>query len=325
VAINYSGKGGKIMSKLVVLAIGGNSLIKDSSHISVKDQYQSVVETSRHLVEMLKMGHHLVITHGNGPQVGFILRRSELSSHELHMVPLDSCGADTQGAIGYNIQMAMNNEMRKAGISNTVATVVTQVLVDKDDPAFTNPSKPIGSFMDKEKAEKHQQENNWSVVEDAGRGYRRVVASPMPKEIIEYDAIKTLVDQNMVVVCVGGGGIPVIRDEGGNLVGAEAVIDKDNASSLLARQLHADLFVISTAVEKVYINFGKPDQKALDKITVAEAKQYIEEGHFAAGSMLPKIKAMIEFIEATGKEGLITDPEHLAEALAGETGTMIVP
>lgn len=313
------------MSKLVVLAIGGNSLIKDPRHTTVRDQYQSVVETCKHLVKMLKMGHRLVITHGNGPQVGFILRRTELASSELHRVPLDSCGADTQGAIGYNIQMAMQNELRKEGLSKTVATIVTQVLVDKEDPAFKNPSKPIGSFMDREKAEQHQREDSWAVVEDAGRGYRRVVASPMPKDIIEFDAIKALIDQNMVAVAVGGGGIPVIRDEEGNLVGVEAVIDKDNASSLLARQLHADLFIISTAVEKVYINFGKPDQKALDHMTVAEAKQYIEAGHFAPGSMLPKIKAMITFIEATGKEGLITDPDHLAEALEGKTGTKMVP
>jgi carbamate kinase len=313
------------MSKLLVLAIGGNSLIKDPSHVTVHDQYLSVVETCKHLVQMLKMGYRLVITHGNGPQVGFVLRRSELSSHELHLVPLDSCGADTQGAIGYNIQMAMQNEMRKEGITNTVATIVTQVLVDKGDPAFQKPTKPIGSFMNKEKAEKHHHENNWSVIEDAGRGYRRVVPSPIPKEIIEFDAIKALVEQNMIVVAVGGGGIPVIRDNEGNLEGVEAVIDKDSASNLLARQLNADLFIISTTVEKVFLNYGKPDQKALDQMTVAEAKAYIENGHFAPGSMLPKIKALIEFIEATGNKGLITNPEHLVPALEGKTGTMVVP
>ncbi len=313
------------MSKLVVLAIGGNSLIENPKDVSVKGQYQSVVTTSRHLVQMLKMGHRLVVTHGNGPQVGFILRRTEIASKELHMVPLDSCGADTQGAIGYHIQMAMNNEMRKEGLTGAVATVITQTLVDKNDEAFKNPRKPIGSFMDKDTAAKHEQEDNWSIVEDAGRGYRRVVASPMPQEIVEFDAIKTLVDQKMVVVCAGGGGIPVIRDDEGNLQGADAVIDKDNASSLLACQLNADLFVISTAVEKVFINFGKPTEQALDKMTVAEARQYIEEGHFAPGSMLPKIQAMLAFVETTGKEGLITNPAHLAEALEGKTGTMMVP
>ncbi len=313
------------MSKLVVLAIGGNSLIENPKDVSVKGQYQSVVTTSRHLVKMLKMGHRLVVTHGNGPQVGFILRRTEIASKELHMVPLDSCGADTQGAIGYHIQMAMNNEMRKEGLTGAVATVITQTLVDKNDEAFKNPRKPIGSFMDKDTAAKHEQEDNWSIVEDAGRGYRRVVASPMPQEIVEFDAIKTLVDQKMVVVCAGGGGIPVIRDDEGNLQGADAVIDKDNASSLLACQLNADLFVISTAVEKVFINFGKPTEQALDKMTVAEARQYIEEGHFAPGSMLPKIQAMLAFVETTGKEGLITNPAHLAEALEGKTGTMMVP
>ncbi len=313
------------MSKLVVVAIGGNSLIKDSRHASVQDQYQSVVETNTHLVKMLQMGCRVVITHGNGPQVGFILRRSELASSELHMVPLDSCGADTQGAIGYNIQMAMQNEMRKQGMSGTVATIVTQVLVDRNDPAFERPGKPIGSFMDKNTAEKYQQENNWDVIEDAGRGYRRVVASPLPKEIIEFDAIKALVEQEMVVVAGGGGGIPVVRDGNGDLEGVEAVIDKDNASSLLARKLNADLFIISTAVDKVCLNFGTPDQKTLDRITVAEAKTYIEAGHFAPGSMLPKISAMIEFIEATGHEGLITDPQNMALALEGKTGTRVVP
>jgi carbamate kinase len=202
---------------------------------------------------------------------------------------------------------------------------VTQVLVDKDDPAFKNPTKPIGSFMNKEKAEKHHRENNWSVIEDAGRGYRRVVPSPIPEKIIEFDAIKALVEQQMIVVAVGGGGIPVIHDDEGDLVGVEAVIDKDNASSLLARQLNADLFVISTAVEKVFLNYGKPDQKGLDQMTVAEAKAYIKNGHFAPGSMLPKIKALIEFIEATENEGLITNPEHLVPALEGKTGTKIVP
>ncbi len=312
------------MSKLVVVAIGGNSLIKDSQHASVRDQYQSVVETGKHLVKMLQMGYRLVITHGNGPQVGFILRRSELASSELHMVPLDSCGADTQGAIGYHIQMAMQNELRKQGMRGTVVSVVTQVLVDRDDPAFDHPAKPIGSFMDRETAEKYQREKNWDVLEDAGRGYRRVVASPRPQKIIEFDAIKALVEQDMVVVAAGGGGIPVVRDEHGDLAGVEAVIDKDTASSLLARKLKADLFIISTAVDKVCLNFGTPDQKTLDRMTAAEAKAYIEAGHFAPGSMLPKIQAMIEFIEATGHEGLITNPQHLALALEGKTGTRVV-
>ncbi len=313
------------MSKLIVLAIGGNSLISDPRHVTVRHQYQSVLETAKHLASMLKMGHRLVVTHGNGPQVGYILRRSEIASKELHAVPLDSCVADTQGAIGYHIQMALQNELRRQGMSANAATVVTQVLVAKDDAAFENPAKPIGSFMECEQAEKRRQEDQWNVVEDAGRGYRRVVASPKPQEIIEFAAIKALVDQNMVVITVGGGGIPVVRDEAGDLSGVEAVIDKDGASSLLARKLQADLLIVSTAVEKVCLNFGKPDEKALDIMNLEEARTYIQEGHFAPGSMLPKINALIEFIEATGKEGLVTNPENLAKALEGTTGTRVVP
>jgi carbamate kinase len=312
-------------SKLIVLAVGGNSLILDEKHQTVHDQYLSALETCKHVAPLLKEGHRLVITHGNGPQVGFILRRSEIASKELHMVPLDSCGADTQGAIGYNIQQAMWNIMRDWPKKVPVATVVTQVLVDRNDPAFQKPSKPIGTFMDKETAEDRKAKEGWNIVEDAGRGYRRVVASPLPKEVIELGAIQKLLDSGFVVVAVGGGGIPVVINEKNELVGTDAVIDKDFASSLLANNIKADLLIISTAVEKVYINFKKPDQKALDKITVAEAKKYIEEGHFAPGSMLPKIKAVVQYIEKGGQEGLITDPPNLARALRGETGTRIVP
>ena len=313
------------MSQLVVLAIGGNSLIKDPSHMTVKDQYQSVVETCQHVVKLLAMGCRLVITHGNGPQVGFILRRSELARGELHIVPLDSCGADTQGAIGYHIQMALHNAMRQQGLQGSVAAIVTQVLVDQADPAFQHPSKPIGSFMEQAQAERHRREDGWEIMEDAGRGYRRVVASPQPQEIIEFDAIKTLLDHEMIVVAVGGGGIPVIRDASGNLVGVEAVIDKDCASSLLARKLKADLLVISTGVKQVCLNFGTPQQQSVARMTVSEARSYLRDGHFAPGSMLPKIQALIEFVAATGNEGLITNPENLVAAVAGQTGTRIVP
>lgn len=312
-------------SKLIVLAVGGNSLILDDKHQTVRDQYLSALETCKHVAPLLQQGHRLVITHGNGPQVGFILRRSELASGELHMVPLDSCGADTQGAIGYNIQQAMWNIMRDWPKKMPVATVVTQVLVDRKDPAFQKPSKPIGTFMDKATADERKAKEGWNIVEDAGRGYRRVVASPIPKEVIELGAIQKLIDSGFVVVAVGGGGIPVVINDQGELVGTDAVIDKDFASGLLAHNIKADLLIISTAVEKVYINFKKPDQKAIDKMTVAEAKQYIEQGHFAAGSMLPKIKAVVQYIESGGQEGLITDPPNLARALRGETGTRIVP
>ncbi len=312
------------MSKTAVIAVGGNSLVLDNKHQSVADQYAAVAKTAKRIAGMIEKGYNVVITHGNGPQVGFILLRSELARNKVHTVPLDSCGADTQGAIGYNFQMALGNEFKRRGIKKTVATIVTQVVVDKDDPAFKNPTKPIGPFYTKEEALEHQRVDSWDVMEDSGRGWRRVVASPMPKEIVEFDAIKKLVDSGVVVIAVGGGGIPVIRDENGELRGAAAVIDKDHASAMLAGKLKAELFIISTSVEKVYINFCRPNQQAIDKMTVAEARDYIKEGHFKAGSMLPKIEAAIKFLESGGKEALITDPFHLEEALEGKTGTRIV-
>ena len=310
--------------KTVVIAIGGNSLIKDEKHMSVADQYAAVCETAQHIANLIERGFRVVITHGNGPQVGFILLRSEHSRGLLHEVPLDSIGADTQGAIGYQIQQAMGNELRKRNVKKSVATVITQSLVDRNDPAFQKPTKPIGQFYKKQDAEDRMRVEEWTMVEDAGRGWRRVVASPKPVRIIEADAIRRLVEDGFIVVAVGGGGIPVVQDEQGNLQGSAAVIDKDLASAVLAKEIAADLLIISTAVEKVYLNFGKPDQKALDKITVAEAKQYMKEGHFKPGSMLPKIQACIQFIEAGGTEALITCPEVLPAALEGKTGTRIV-
>ena len=308
-----------------VVAVGGNALIKDKAHQTVQDQYNCAKDTMSHIVDMIEMGWDVVVTHGNGPQVGFILRRSELAKDVLHEVPLDFCGADTQGAIGYMFQMALHNEFKKRGIRKDAATVVTQTIVDKNDPAFEHPTKPIGSFMDEPEAKTRQDRDGWTVVEDAGRGWRRVVPSPLPVDIVEANAMRALIDAGMTVVGVGGGGIPVIQLEDGSLTGVEAVIDKDFGSSLLAKEIDADLFVISTAVEKVAINFNKPDQKWLDKMTVAEAKQYIAEGHFAPGSMLPKVQAIIKFLENGGKKALITDPEHIGDALKGETGTWIVP
>lgn len=311
--------------QVIVLAIGGNALIIDSKHQRVEDQYAALVECCRHIVRLLEEGYRLVVTHGNGPQVGFILRRSELSRHELHPVPLDSCGADTQGAIGYQIQQAMYNHMRNWPKRLPVATVVTQTLVDANDPAFQKPSKPIGSFMDEVTANDRKAKEGWAIVEDAGRGFRRVVASPIPREIIEQEAIRDLIDRDVVVVAVGGGGIPVVKKPNGDLTGADAVIDKDLATALLAKNLKADILIISTAVEKVSLNFGKPNRKDLDQMTVAEAKQYIAEGHFAPGSMLPKIQAVVDFLEQGGKMAIITDPPNMARAVAGETGTRIVP
>jgi len=313
--------------KIAVVAIGGNSLIKDNKHQSVEDQYLAAKESGHHIADMIEAGWDVAIGHGNGPQVGFILRRSEIAHkvEGMHEVPLDVCGADSQGAIGYALQQNLQNEFKQRGIHKAVATVVTQVRVDRDDKAFKNPSKPIGGFMTEADAKQREKDLGWNIVEDAGRGWRRVVASPIPQEVVEYDAAKTLIDAGVVVVTVGGGGIPVVCDEKGELVGTAAVIDKDYASSLLARELKADLLLISTAVEKVALNFGKPDQKNIDRMTLAEAKQYLAEGtHFAKGSMASKIQAIIWFLEAGGKEALITNPENIGRTLKGETGTWIV-
>lgn len=311
--------------KVAVVAVGGNSLIKDKSHQTVPDQYEAASESMKHIAGMIEAGWDVIITHGNGPQVGFILRRAELSSHELHTVPLDSCGADTQGAIGYMFQKALHNEFERRGQQKQAVTVVTQVLVDRDDPAFTEPSKPIGSFMEENVAKERSEKEGWVVVEDAGRGWRRVVPSPLPVKIIEQDAIHSLIQAGFVVIAVGGGGIPVIEDEQGDLHGVEAVIDKDFASALLAANIGADLLLISTAVEKVALNFNKPDQRWLDTMTLTEAKEYYAQGHFGKGSMGPKIRSIIGFLEAGGKEALVTNPENIGRALAGDTGTRIIP
>jgi carbamate kinase len=311
------------MSKKIVLAVGGNSLIKDPTQISIQSQYAAARETAEMIVEMIKEGHKLVVSHGNGPQVGFYLRRVEMAQPSLHPVPLDSCVSGTQGGIGYHLQMALHNEMLKKGISKTAVTVITQTVVDANDPSFNHPSKPIGSFLSKTEAENHRDNDGWHIVEDAGRGYRRVVPSPMALEIVELEAIKTLIQNNMLVIAAGGGGIPVIKENDGSLKGCEAVIDKDFATGLLAYQLNADLYVISTAVEKVCIHFGQKDQKTIDHMTVKEAEKYIEEGHFAPGSMLPKVQALITFVKTTGKTGIITNPQNLKKALTGETGTRI--
>ena len=313
--------------KVAVVAIGGNSLIKDAKHQSVEDQYLAAKESCHHIADMIEAGWDVAIGHGNGPQVGFILRRSEIASkvEGMHEVPLDVCGADSQGAIGYALQQNLQAEFAKRGLDKQAATVITQVMVDKNDPAFSKPSKPIGSFMDEAEAKRRASDLGWSVVEDAGRGWRRVVASPIPQKVVELQSVRTLIDAGVVVVTVGGGGIPVIETEPGVYEGVAAVIDKDFASSLLARLINADLLLISTAVEKVALNFGKPDQKWVDRMTLSEAKKYLSEGsHFAKGSMAPKIQAIVWFLEAGGKEALITNPENIGRALKGETGTWIV-
>ncbi|MGD9315514.1 MAG: carbamate kinase [Anaerolineae bacterium] len=309
--------------KTAIVAIGGNSLILDKEHEDVGSQWKAVQETCKHIADMIERGWNVVITHGNGPQVGFILRRNELAAHELHTTPLDIIGADTQGSIGYMLSQALQNEFKRRGSHHPVAAVVTQVLVDRDDPGFQNPTKGIGGFTTEVKAREFE-EDGWRVVEDAGRGWRRVIASPMPLRIVELDAIRALVDQGFIVIAVGGGGIPVIEGEDGDLVGTRAVIDKDRATSLLAQELKADLFLISTAVAQVAINFNEPNQQWLDRMTAAEARGYHAEGHFKPGSMGPKIEAVLDFLDAhpTGKV-LITDPPNIARALDGKSGTWL--
>jgi carbamate kinase len=310
----------------LVVAIGGNSLIKDPQHMSVPDQYLALGETSGHIARIIKDGWRVAIGHGNGPQVGFILRRSELSAHELHEVPLDVCDADTQGAIGYELQQNLGHDFRRLKVDRQAVTVVTQVEVDPDDPAFAEPSKPIGTFMDEAQARLRQERDGWTVREDAGRGWRRVVASPRPIRIVEERAVKALLRDDFVVITVGGGGIPVVTDAHGDLRGVAAVIDKDFASALLAVALRADVFMISTAVDRVALDWGRPEQRWIDRLSLAEAKGYLAEGtHFAPGSMAPKIEACIEFLEHGGGEAIITSPDNLEAALAGEAGTRIVP
>ena len=310
--------------KTAVIAIGGNSLIPDNTRPEVKYQWDAVRETAQHIATLIQKGWQVVVTHGNGPQVGFILRRNELAAHEVHSTPMDLIGADTQGSIGYMLQQALDNSLRKLGLNKTVITIVTQTLVDTSDPAFEKPTKPIGSFLTEKQAREFEAQG-WKVIEDAGRGWRRVVASPKPKDIIELGAIRTMIRQGYIVIACGGGGIPVARNRNGELRGVNAVIDKDRASGLLAHKIGADLFIISTAVPQVALNYNTPQQKDLAHITLKEVRQYMANGQFAEGSMQPKIEAVIQFIENGGPRALITDPYHLSEALEEKAGTWITP
>ena len=307
--------------KLAVVAVGGNALVREKGKESLPEQYAAACLTMPHVVDMIQNGWDVVVTHGNGPQVGFILRRSELSSQELHDIPLDYCGSNTQGSIGYMFQTALQNEFKRRGMPNHAATVVTQTLVDRTDPAFKNPTKPIGSFMDEKTAFKHRDADGWTVMEDAGRGWRRVVASPTPVKIIQQDAIMSLVGAGFTVIAVGGGGIPVIENSNCEIEGVEAVIDKDLASALFASSINADMLLISTEVEKVAINFNKPNVQWLDKISIEEAQKYLAEGQFGKGSMEPKVKAVLNYLERGGKKALITNPDNMLRALNGQTGT----
>lgn len=314
-----------MIEKLAIVAIGGNSLIVDPRQPEVMHQWDAVRQTCRHIADMIVDGWQVIVTHGNGPQVGYILQRTEIAARQgVHDVPLDLIVADTQGSIGYMIQQALDNSLRRLGINRTVATVVTQVRVDADDPAFERPTKPVGGFMTEAEARAYEAEG-WQVVEDAGRGWRRVVASPKPRAIQEINAIQALMLSGYVVIACGGGGIPVIRNEVGSLRGVYAVIDKDRASSLLAQTLRADLLMISTGVEKVALHFNTPQQRTVDQMTLEEARGYIAEGHFPAGSMLPKMEAAVDFVQNGGPRAIITDPANLARALRGEAGTQIIP
>ena len=311
---------------IAVVAIGGNSLISDKAHQTVEHQYAAAGATAEHIASMIKEGWDVAIAHGNGPQVGFILQRSEIAAkvEGLHEIPLDVCGADSQGAIGYALQQNLYNFFKEMGIDKTVGTIVTQTEVSADDPAFLNPSKPIGGFMSEEEAALRRARDGWAVVEDAGRGWRRVVASPRPMRIVEEEVVKTLINSGMTVITVGGGGIPVVANGQGKLHGVAAVIDKDLASALLANRIGADLLLISTAVEKVALNWETPNQEWVEHLTLEETRNLLMEGtHFAKGSMAPKMQAVVNFLEGGGERVIITNPENIKRALQGDTGTHI--
>lgn len=310
------------MKEKVVLAIGGNAILKEGQKGTIEEQKENIYNTCEPVLELIQQGYTVVITHGNGPQVGNSLIKGELASGVVPQYPLDVCGAETQGALGYLIQQAFHNTMKQKGVKKSVATIVTQIVVDKEDEAFKNPTKPVGPFYSKEKAEEIMKEKDLKFVEDSGRGYRRVVASPMPKRIVEKESIEALLSIDTLVITAGGGGIPVV-EENGILTGTEAVIDKDFASALLAAEIKADYFFILTGVEQVAINFGKSNQQNLSDVSIDDALRYMEEGQFPKGSMGPKINAAIYFLERGGKNVIITSIDKLQQALEGKTGTRL--
>jgi carbamate kinase len=310
------------MKPVTVLAIGGNSLIRSKDKSSFADQLATTADTCRHIADIVEAGHEVVVTHGNGPQVGFILIRSHLARNRLPEVPLDACNAQTQAEIGYMIQQSLDNEFKRRGIAKPVVTLVTQVVVDAVDPAFQHPSKPVGPFYTKGEAARLERELGWILREDAGRGFRRLVPSPRPVDVVEKPEVESLLQSGAVVVACGGGGIPVVRDNG-TLKGVAAVIDKDLASSLLAGELGAERLVISTAVEQVYLNYGQANQMALARVSAKEMKNHLAAKQFPSGSMGPKIEAALDFLRQGGREVIITDPDHLADALAGKAGTHV--
>ena len=309
--------------KTVVLAVGGNALLRPGDRGTAEEQMLRARETAENIYPLFEK-FKIVITHGNGPQVGAILLQNENSKDIVPPMPLDICGAMSQGEIGYMLEQSFQNVLEEKGIEKSIVTLLTRVIVDENDPAFENPSKPIGPFYTREEAEKLAKEKGWHIIEDSGRGWRRVVPSPMPLEIVEKDAIRNLIDAGFVAIAVGGGGIPVVK-RGNRLVGVEGVIDKDLASAVLARDIRADRLIILTSVDRVYLNFGTPEQRGVERMSVDEARKYLEEGHFKKGSMYPKILASILYLESGGKEVLITSPEKVQEALEGNAGTWIYP
>ncbi len=316
-------------TKTFVIALGGNSILRENEKGTPEEQYKNIDHTAEQLLNLLSSGNRVVITHGNGPQVGNLLLADEASQSVAPSMPLDILGAQAQGYMGYMIQNTLANHLRQAGAPRNITTVVTEVIVDSEDPAFKSPSKPIGPFYDAERAEQHRRQDGWDIIEDAGRGYRRVVASPLPLDVQQARIINSMLNSGEIVIAAGGGGIPVVRDEKRDLHGVEAVIDKDYASARLAVQIDADVLFILTVVEYAYRDFGTPDQKPLEQLSLAEAKKLLAEGQFGKGSMEPKIRAAIMFLEETGRdparerEVIITLPETAARALEGKTGTRI--
>jgi carbamate kinase len=313
------------MSKtLAVVAIGGNAVNKPGEKATAENMFTNLSVTAEYLMQMLKDDYELIITHGNGPQVGNILVQQEFAKNKIPPFPIDVNDALTQGSLGYAIALTLRNALLKAHHPREICSVVTQIVVDPNDPAFQNPTKPVGPFYSEEEGKRLQEEKGWVFVEDAGRGWRRVVPSPIPLDIIEKNAIQQLIKGDIITIAAGGGGIPVNRLPDGSLEGVEAVIDKDRASALLALEIKADLFIILTGVEKVYLDYGKPTQKAFDTLTVQEAQKYLTDGQFPKGSMGPKIEAAVSFVSKTGKKCLITAMETLGDALKGKTGTWVV-
>lgn len=313
------------MSLKALIAVGGNSLIRAGERGTIEEQYANACSTAKSIVQMVKLGWEIIITHGNGPQAGAALLRSERAAGEVYTHTLDMCVATTQSEIGYILHRAMEKELNKAGIKKLVTTIPTMVMVDKKDQAFQNPTKPIGPFYSKEIAEEKHNALGWDIVEDASRGYRRVVASPEPVEVLQLEIIKKIMDLGVIAIALGGGGIPVIKNGKGEIIGSEAVIDKDRSSALLALGLDVDLFIISTDADQAYLNFKKPNQKGIAKVNVEEMEKYYAQGHFAPGSMGPKVESTIKFIKNGGKKAIITSFEYLMDALEEKAGTHIIP